>query len=35
MTKQTIGENAGKDWTVLNDNREMNLIYWPGRLNIL
>jgi|WetSurMetagenome_2_1015567.scaffolds.fasta_scaffold96496_3 hypothetical protein len=25
MIKQTIGENAGKIWTVLNDNREMNL----------
>jgi hypothetical protein len=25
MTKQTIGENAGEIWTVLNDNREMNL----------
>jgi hypothetical protein len=25
MIKIEIGENAGKIWTVLNDNREMNL----------
>ena len=25
MMKNKIGENAGKIWTVLNDNREMNI----------
>lgn len=25
MIKNSIGENAGKIWTVLNDNSEMNI----------